>query len=390
MAGIRFATNTNDFLINFNKLDNNYKITIQLSPFSLLDSNQAKLGILEIRNGASGKSPVMFRESKLVDFLMKNTSGNEARIRFVLFNTSTPTNVQAINIVVTIQFPTCNAEYHSQTGIIQTSDWSNLSPLFERCNLIVKVQNGYHVILNFSDVFSLSLCNSTYDTLTIRSGKFFESYCRSPGTIILPENEAHISYTIGSPSRGFFLKFSSGCGANFSAESGVIYSPGYPENYINNLSCVYYINVEKIILIRYKNDEFFVPESRVQAIYNYNRYPTRTSLYGSGLLPPHYQDIYMRNWRWPQPYQVTYTNTCPKDYLLVQELSGGRSEKLCGVQNDENMNVLKFQGPLMLNFVSDASFNDKGFKIHYQSVGTLHLAFSIFYMHLHSFKCTFL
>lgn len=68
--------------------------------------------------------------------------------------------------------------------------------------------------------------------------------------------------------------FSLGCGAVYTAEEGVILSPGYPFNYGNNLDCNYTISVEpqKYVILTFDPDHFnieggnFKPNDRLGSI----------------------------------------------------------------------------------------------------------------------------
>ena len=51
-----------------------------------------------------------------------------------------------------------------------------------------------------------------------------------------------------------------GCGATFYGESGVVMSPGYPDNYANNLNCTYDIigNPQKNTIITFNPQRFHI------------------------------------------------------------------------------------------------------------------------------------
>lgn len=49
------------------------------------------------------------------------------------------------------------------------------------------------------------------------------------------------SFVEGRGFRAVYTKSSSACGGDFTSEHGAFNSPGYPDNYINNIECVWTI-----------------------------------------------------------------------------------------------------------------------------------------------------
>ena len=111
---------------------------------------------------------------------------------------------------------------------------------------------------------------SLFEFLEIREFRDNNSYARMerlcgnendislPATFTSTENYVEVRFTsdnIGNNGQGFMIKFErqdcngtnnvtcgSGCGGNFTAESGVLTSPYYPGNYTAHTTCTYFIS----------------------------------------------------------------------------------------------------------------------------------------------------
>ncbi len=59
-----------------------------------------------------------------------------------------------------------------------------------------------------------------------------------------------------------------GCGENLTDNSGILFSPGYPDNYLLNIKCVWRIIVKPGLLVQF-NFTTFNLESNVGCTYDY-------------------------------------------------------------------------------------------------------------------------
>ncbi|CAG5895667.1 unnamed protein product [Menidia menidia] len=138
-------------------------------------------------------------------------------------------------------------------GVFSSPNYPNPYPSPSRCAWLLEAPVGHTIVLTFSN-FNLephSQCG--WDSVTVFNGAspgspIIGQYCgtTSPGTIRSGSNKLAVVFLADhSVSRGGFVASwsadSSGCGGVIHADSGVIKSPNYPQNFPSNVECSWQI-----------------------------------------------------------------------------------------------------------------------------------------------------
>ncbi|KAM4534255.1 cubilin [Odontesthes bonariensis] len=150
-------------------------------------------------------------------------------------------------------FSECGGWQAGEGGVFSSPNYPNLYPSPSRCAWLLEAPVGHTITLTFS-YFNLephSTCG--WDSVTIFNGAspgspVIGQYCgtSSPGTIQSGSNKLAVVFLADhSVSKGGFIASwsadSSGCGGVIHADTGVIKSPNYPQNFPINVECSWQI-----------------------------------------------------------------------------------------------------------------------------------------------------
>ena len=137
-----------------------------------------------------------------------------------------------------------------------------------------------------------------------------------------------------------------------SSSSQSLTSPNYPQNYGNDLNCVYTISGDDIITIVF--EAFSVSKTNLVTF--------KMNSFYCFLFPNNIKTVIV--------FQVEQHSSCGWDYLKVQEDDGSGNlvqiENLCGPALPLS-HITSSGNNLVLHFWSDYTVNKGGFKIHYYS-----------------------
>ncbi|KFM62124.1 Cubilin, partial [Stegodyphus mimosarum] len=119
---------------------------------------------------------------------------------------------------------------------------------------------------------------------------------------------------------GFNIKYSSGCGGNFTQYHGQIFSPNYPVTYGDNLNCTYTIGK---------------PGQYISITFDEN-------------------------------FSIEQNTDCTFDYLEIYQMQvseGTKQGKYCGSIQPATRTLL---GPVTVRFITDVSYGSRGFLLNYE------------------------
>ncbi|XP_021476232.2 cubilin [Oncorhynchus mykiss] len=194
-------------------------------------------------------------------------------------------------------FSECGGWQTGQGGVISSPAYPNLYPSPSRCTWLLEAPEGHTITLTFS-YFNLEPHNTCgWDSVTIFNGgspgsPVIGQYCgtTSPGTIQSGSNKLVVVFLADhSVSRGGFVATwstdSSGCGGVIHADTGVIKSPNYPQNFPANIECSWTIIAHEGNHLEMNfNSDFQIPDANGQCQSSYIKVWSGDSETADGLL----------------------------------------------------------------------------------------------------------
>uniref|UniRef100_A0A8C6PHQ8 Neuropilin n=1 Tax=Nothobranchius furzeri TaxID=105023 RepID=A0A8C6PHQ8_NOTFU len=145
-------------------------------------------------------------------------------------------------------------------------------PPSQRCAWVISAPGPHQrILINFNPHFDLEDRECKYDYVEVRdgvdeNGQLVGKYCGkiAPSPVISSGNQLFIKFVSDYETHGagFSIRyeiFKTGpeCSRNFTSNSGVIKSPGFPEKYPNNLDCTFMIFAPKMseIIVEFESFE---------------------------------------------------------------------------------------------------------------------------------------
>ncbi|XP_068588491.1 neuropilin-1a-like, partial [Cebidichthys violaceus] len=166
----------------------------------------------------------------------------------------------------------CGGNIRISTANYLTSPGYPLSyPPSQRCVWVISAPGPHQrILINFNPHFDLEDRECKYDYVEVRdgvdeSGQLVGKYCGkiAPSPVVSSGNQLFIKFVSDYETHGagFSIRyeiFKTGpeCSRNFTSNSGVIKSPGFPEKYPNNLDCTFMIFAPKMSEITLEFESF--------------------------------------------------------------------------------------------------------------------------------------
>ncbi|XP_019897556.2 cubilin [Esox lucius] len=146
-------------------------------------------------------------------------------------------------------FSECGGWQTGEGGAISSPSYPNTYPSPSRCAWLLEAPVGHTITLTFSYFNLENHISCGWDSVTIFNGgspgaPIIGQYCgsTSPGSIQSGSNKLTVvfmaDHSVGK--EGFLATWStdsSGCGGVIHADSGIIKSPNYPQNFPSNIEC---------------------------------------------------------------------------------------------------------------------------------------------------------
>ncbi|XP_035298709.1 cubilin isoform X2 [Cricetulus griseus] len=307
-------------------------ITLTFSDFHLENEPTCTADTVTIRNGGSPESPIIGRycgwsvpgpvqsgSNKLVVTFTTNRLG-QSRGFYATWNTGTLG---------------CGGTFHSDNGTIKSPHWPQPFPTNSRCSWTAITHESKHWEISFDSNFRIpssdSQCGNSFVKVwggTLKTNDtLLATSCGdvAPSPIVTTGNTfTAVFQSEEMPGQGFSASFISRCGRRFNGSRGDIISPNFPKPYDNNMNCTYFIDVE--------------PQSLVILTF----------------VSFHLED------------RSAITGNCDHDGLHIIKGHNLSSTPLATICGSEALHPLTVDGPVLLNFYSNAYATDFGFKISYR------------------------
>ncbi|XP_043916230.1 cubilin-like [Protopterus annectens] len=149
----------------------------------------------------------------------------------------------------------CGGILHADSGTIKSPNWPQNFPSNIECVWKIIADEGSHLDMTFDNNFNIpdnsGHCQSSYVKIWGGNAEVDQALLTtgcgstSPGAITAPANVVITRFqSQDNVGAGFAASFNSSCGANFTAPTGRIVSPNYPNNYGHNMNCIYIIKTD--------------------------------------------------------------------------------------------------------------------------------------------------
>ncbi|OQV20099.1 Cubilin [Hypsibius exemplaris] len=312
--------------------DEGHQIVLNITDFNLEQQEDCHADYVEIRNGGSESSPLIRRLCGSHEPLQIKSHFNRLFLRFVSDRFRHGTGFSA-NYFTTATG--CNGIMRAPFGAITSPNYPSPYAHNTECYWHIHAASGSFIQATFVDFDLENSIGCKYDYVSIFDGptSHFPPLDTLCGTInpqkSIPttSNEMLIKFRsdLSSHGRGFHLTYQSICQRRILKQrSGVIESPGFPENYPSNSRCDYQIQVPRGNKINITFSHFGMPEG----------------------------------------------GTCLSDYLSVYDGDSNSSRRIgmyCG-----STPPLPFQSTgnqVFIEFVSDSTTSGSGFRLEWTTWG---------------------
>ena len=175
---------------------------------------------------------------------------NKVRITMV---TSGNTGSSSFSASYSTLSDSCGGIYHSDQGSLSSPNYPRSYPDRAECRWDLNVAQGYTIKLAFQNPFDLEIhnnCNYDYVELNdiFQNGSMVRRnrYCNNtkPPDFVSTSNKMAVIFrsNFDTNGSGFNATWSRSCGGTYTDDTGIIYSPGYPNNHENFQLCNYVIS----------------------------------------------------------------------------------------------------------------------------------------------------
>ncbi|XP_076027535.1 cubilin [Genypterus blacodes] len=340
-----------------------HTITLTFTYFNLEPHNSCSWDSVTIFNGGSPGSPVIGQYCGTSSPELIQSGSNRLAVVFLADHSVSRGGFEAS---WSADSSGCGGVIHADSGIIKSPNYPQNFPASVECSWQIVVHEGNHVEMSFNvSDFQIpdnsGSCQSSYVKVWSGQSQAAEALlatgCGSeaPGPIVAPYNIITTRFqATGDTGKGFAASFSMRCGANFTASSGRVVSPNYPEDYPVSSNCNYRINAgeQTVIILTFR------------------------------------------------VFHVEAHSACQYDGLKVYRglvPSGLPMATLCGSSVPGPLSTF---GPMLLNFYSDSVIADRGFMAEYTatpcggffnaSAGSVSSPALSIINYLHNINCSYL
>lgn len=241
------------------------QIELNFKYFEIEINNVCKFDGLEIRNGGNSYSPLigLFCGDIIPDQI--KSFSNELYIKFY---SDSSRNDRGFEVEWDATATGCGGILTSPRGSITSPGYPKAYGHNAQCEWRISVNEGSSIEIIFTDLDLETQSICAYDYLEIFDGTdssagTFGKFCSSenhPMHLETTGNHAYIRMNTDDShsGRGFSLKYSINCNRTIFADSGVIESPNFPNDYPNNLNCSWtvFVNRGNVINMEFSHFNF--------------------------------------------------------------------------------------------------------------------------------------
>ena len=255
--GVIQSPGTPEYLSNKNcewtiTVPDGQQIELNFKYFELEHNNVCKFDGLEIRNGANNYSPLI---GLFCGDIMPDPIKSFSNQLYIKFYSDSSRNEKGFQLEWDGTATGCGGILTSPRGTITSPGYPKAYGNNAQCEWRISVNEGSSIEIVFMDLEMETHNICEYDFLEIfdgidSSGSSLGKYCSSENHPMLLETTGNHAYIRmksddSNQGRGFSLKYSMNCNRSIFANSGIIESPNFPNNYPNNLNCSWTVFVNR-------------------------------------------------------------------------------------------------------------------------------------------------
>ncbi|KAF4095682.1 cubilin isoform X1 [Onychostoma macrolepis] len=307
-----------------------HTIILTFTYFEVEEHSQCTWDSMTIFNGASPGSPVI---GQYCGHNSPGTIQSGSNKLAVLFLADHTVSRGGFTATWSTDSSGCGGIIHADTGTIKSPNYPQNFPANTECSWTIIAHDGNHLEMGFASDFQIpdssGQCQNSYIKVWSDNVQNDENLLSTgcgttaPAAVIAPRNVITARFqSSDTPGKGFSAAFYTSCGANFTASSGRVVSPNYPDHYPGGSNCNYIIDAgdQTVVVLTFKS------------------------------------------------FQLEAHSTCVYDGVKIYSgitTSGAPLATLCG---NTIPGVFTTFGPMLINFYSDSIIHDNGFLAEYRTI----------------------
>uniref|UniRef100_A0A8C1I6Q0 Cubilin (intrinsic factor-cobalamin receptor) n=1 Tax=Cyprinus carpio TaxID=7962 RepID=A0A8C1I6Q0_CYPCA len=307
-----------------------HTIILTFTYFEVEEHSQCRWDSVTIFNGASSGSPVI---GQYCGHNSPGTIQSGSNKLVVLFLADHVVSKGGFTATWSTDSSGCGGIIHADTGTIKSPNYPQNFPANTECSWTIIAHDGNHLEMGFASDFQIpdssGQCQNSYIKVWSDNAQNDENLLATgcgttaPAAVIAPRNIITARFqSSDTPGKGFSAAFYTSCGANFTASTGRVVSPNYPDHYPGGSNCNYIIDAgdQTVIELTFKT------------------------------------------------FQLEAHSTCVYDGVKIYSgitTSGAPLATLCG---NTIPGIFTTFGPMLINFYSDSIIHDNGFLAEYRTI----------------------
>ncbi|XP_026057290.1 cubilin-like [Carassius auratus] len=307
-----------------------HTIILTFTYFEVEEHSQCTWDSVTIFNGASPGSPVI---GQYCGHNSPGTIQSGSNRLVVLFLADHTVSRGGFTATWSTDSSGCGGIIHADTGTIKSPNYPQNFPANTECSWTIIAHDGNHLEMGFASDFQIpdssGQCQNSYIKMWSDNAQNDENLLATgcgttaPAVVIAPRNTITARFqSSDTPGKGFSAAYYTSCGANFTASTGRVVSPNYPDHYPGGSNCNYIIDAgdQTVIVLTFKT------------------------------------------------FQLEAHSTCVYDGVKIYSgitTSGVPLATLCG---NTIPGIFTTFGPMLINFYSDSIIHDNGFLAEYRTI----------------------
>ncbi|KAJ8389047.1 hypothetical protein AAFF_G00124440 [Aldrovandia affinis] len=307
-----------------------HTITLTFTYFQVEAHSQCSWDSVTIMNGGSPGSPLIGQYCGNTSPGTIQSGSNKLAVVFLADHSVSRGGFVA---TWTADSSGCGGIIHADSGTVKSPGYPQNFPANSECTWSIIAHEGYHLEMSFNSQFQIpdssGQCQGSF--VKMWSGhrevdsSLLVTACGStaPGRVVAPGNTITTRFqSTGNTGKGFSSSFLSRCGANFTAPTGRVVSPNYPDLYPLRSNCNYLIDAgdQSVVIMEFRT------------------------------------------------FQVEAHSTCRYDGVRVYRGPTQSSYLLATLCGSTIPGPYSTFGPMLLNFYSDSVISDNGFLAEYRVI----------------------
>nr|XP_042896535.1 cubilin [Parasteatoda tepidariorum] len=310
---------------------NQRQISLNVTSFVVEQHAGCRYDYLELRNGATGTSPLIGRYCGEEILKTVRSHSNSLRIEFKSdFSMSAP----GFEIYFDSTATGCGGKLTSPRGTIMSPNYPQTYPINANCEWLIQVSEGSVISLHVVDIDIEEHRECRFDYLQVFDGnsensKSLMRICnnqQNPGPISSSSNSLLVRFRsdVSQEAGGFHLAYETLCNTVLKKRRGVIESPNFPNTYPHNHNCSWTIEAP--------------PGNNISIVFSH--------------------------------FTLEGSEDCEADYVEILEGQSVRSlGKFCGDQSELPGVIKTSSNKAIVRLITDRSISREGFRLEYHMKG---------------------